>query len=746
MSQVTPSIPAKKKRKSGGSFCAEATCSNNSQRQKTSNIPGRGFLRFYKLPKNEVRRIQWVSRMKRQFGWKPSNYTKICSDHFHDNDFEPGDLMKFRDNPNLPNLKLRLKQDAIPCTDRNTGQYIDPLISPSTPKRPVPRMRNQELEQDTPEYSVDDAGSKMTQSDCGTDEFFDVEQDFINDFLAEDDGFDCEDESPEYDPVDSEDDAGFTDSDFSDDYLEEDEEIVYQDKNAITSKFQWAFVSIPLLLSLFDLCPKCGSHCNIINVRTKGFALTVEYKCRGILPHHEIWRNSPFTKRYFDINLMLPAMATMCGLGYTLLENLMIGLKIPYIASTSYYNNIKVNLYPVVVAKWTAMRDNLIQCLMSEETCDVAGDGHFDSPGWTAKFCTYSIMDMASGAIIDFFVSQRAMYEGDLEMESCKEVLSNLTEKGLKIRNFVTDENSKVSKMVRDNFKSLVHCLDVWHKARLLKKKLQKLATTHTELLKFVPKIVNHFWYSCQTCTKDPQVLLETFHGCLLHICNKHAWTEDPFSQLKGSIETEKEKHRKKKRTDAEKKRQGPGLPYFTKVRKCSHSSRMRHRRLRGTHWLDMDGGAFKTLFKFLTDTRFCNSIKKCNEFLHTGGLEVYHNVRLKLLPKRSSYKLVRMIVSGMLVAIDVNSNLESNTNLKRKRYWKWSRSQKQYVAKQRILKKDYSFRVEIMNNMMSNLKNNIESIPIQDILTGYYIKRDIPARIVPVDFPSCEPNFRSRF
>ena len=50
------------------------------------------------------------------------------------------------------------------------------------------------------------------------------------------------------------------------------------------------------------------------------------------------------------------------------------------------------------------MRDSLISSLGSEK-CDIAGDGQFDSPGFSAKYCKYSIMNINTGAILDFFCS-----------------------------------------------------------------------------------------------------------------------------------------------------------------------------------------------------------------------------------------------------------------------------------------------------------------------------------------------------
>ena len=58
----------------------------------------------------------------------------------------------------------------------------------------------------------------------------------------------------------------------------------------------------------------------------------------------------------------------------------------------------------MIVNKWTAVRTATIETLKDAKDIDVAGGGNFDSPGWCVKFCTYSIMHMASGAILDFFV------------------------------------------------------------------------------------------------------------------------------------------------------------------------------------------------------------------------------------------------------------------------------------------------------------------------------------------------------
>ena len=111
-----------KKQKPGGSFCGAGQCSNSSSRHKNSKLPGRKFLRFYKFPNDPTRRKAWAARVKRERGWQPTKYTRVCSDHFSLEDFNEEDLRAW--DLSTPRKRIRLKNDAIPNTDRSTGFYV----------------------------------------------------------------------------------------------------------------------------------------------------------------------------------------------------------------------------------------------------------------------------------------------------------------------------------------------------------------------------------------------------------------------------------------------------------------------------------------------------------------------------------------------------------------------------------------------------------------------------------------------
>ena len=62
--------------------CSAWGCSNRETPQAKEN-----GLTFHRLPKEEIRRQQWIKATKRQ-NWNPAMSAKICSEHFKQSDFK----------------------------------------------------------------------------------------------------------------------------------------------------------------------------------------------------------------------------------------------------------------------------------------------------------------------------------------------------------------------------------------------------------------------------------------------------------------------------------------------------------------------------------------------------------------------------------------------------------------------------------------------------------------------------------
>lgn len=121
----------------------------------------------------------------------------------------------------------------------------------------------------------------------------------------------------------------------------------------------------------------------------------------------------------------------------------------------------------------------------------LGGDGRADSPGHSAKYGTYSVMDLDSNKVIDFKIIQVVkcfiiitplMYihynflqsnevggSYHMEKEGLIRVIHFLTENNLSIGVLVTDRHKQINKWLRENHKSISHYYDVWHVVKGLK-------------------------------------------------------------------------------------------------------------------------------------------------------------------------------------------------------------------------------------------------------------------------------------
>ena len=76
--------------------------------------------------------------------------------------------------------------------------------------------------------------------------------------------------------------------------------------------------------------------------------------------------------------------------------------------------------------------------------------------------------------------------------------------------------------------------------------------------------------------------------------------------------------------------------------------------------------------------------LEHAKNFVHTGRLESYHNLRLKYMPKRIHLKYKGMLLRSMIAILDHNYNLHKNELGKKMIY---SKPAGQYVLKTKAMK-----------------------------------------------------------
>ena len=120
--------------------------------------------------------------------------------------------------------------------------------------------------------------------------------------------------------------------------------------------------------------------------------------------------------------------------------------------SSATFNRIQ-GLYAVPVIKdfWAEMKEKIWE-VFKDEALLLCGDARMDSPGFSAKYCVYLIMDHYLNIITDVEIVDKREAGGTstaMEKMGLKGLVERMMEK-LKIKEMVTDASNVIIKLLRD--------------------------------------------------------------------------------------------------------------------------------------------------------------------------------------------------------------------------------------------------------------------------------------------------------
>ncbi|XP_063436361.1 uncharacterized protein LOC134717799 [Mytilus trossulus] len=199
-------------------------------------------------------------------------------------------------------------------------------------------------------------------------------------------------------------------------------------------------------------------------------------------------------------------------------------LFLKFIGQTQYYSIQKDIAIPAIDHYYSLQREVVLQQLQGKQLV-LGGDGRCDSPGYSAKYCTYTFMDTLTGVIPDFSLVQVNETTSSTEMEliGFQRSLSNIEDANLAVDVLVTDRHVQIRKAMITDHSDKNHQFDVWHLSKSEKKKILviKPKKLPTEVKPWIPSICNHVWW----CSRDPKDKLEeTWTSLLYHISNRHTF------------------------------------------------------------------------------------------------------------------------------------------------------------------------------------------------------------------------------
>ena len=382
------------------------------------------------------------------------------------------------------------------------------------------------------------------------------------------------------------------------------------------------------LQDLLRFCPKCGALVlqeSIEEVHNEGSQLSLKLNCFNNCNYQ--WRSQPPLHDTKGAgNLLLSAGIFYCGIPFSKFESLSRLINLKCIGKGTYYKLRERYVFPVVKRTWEEQQAEIFSDLKTKETRVVlAGDGRCDSPGHCAKYCTYTLLDVESQKVVDFKVVAvtEVVNSNCMEKKGFIDTISKLEANGIAVDVISTDRHPQIKKEIRVNHPNIDHQFDPWHVAKSVSKKLGTASKKSgcLELAPWIPSIVNHLWWSAESCGKDPELLREKWLSVIHHVTNRHEW---------------------------------PGNRYF---HKCEHS-RLSSEQARKKKWLKPGSAAHTALVNIVKDKLLLKDIVHLTQFVHTTALEIYHSLYLKYLPKMTHFTHDVMTAGSMLAALDHNFNV----------------------------------------------------------------------------------------
>ena len=132
-------------------------------------------------------------------------------------------------------------------------------------------------------------------------------------------------------------------------------------------------------------------------------------------------------------------------LNFSSLPQYAINLK--SIGADCYYTLREKYVFPVIDTYWQAEQNRVFNSLKDRgEPVTLAGDGRCDSPGHSAKYGTYTMLDVKSNKIVDFKVVSVCEVKNSnaMEKKGFVETLNTIEEARVDVAGVSTDSHPQI--------------------------------------------------------------------------------------------------------------------------------------------------------------------------------------------------------------------------------------------------------------------------------------------------------------
>ncbi|XP_077869193.1 uncharacterized protein LOC102806063 [Saccoglossus kowalevskii] len=277
-----------------------------------------------------------------------------------------------------------------------------------------------------------------------------------------------------------------------------------------------------------EKCPEPGCKKPYeIDFTKIGTSLTMEWVCTdGHIGHK--WLSQPLLNKVNAADFILSSCIVLSGNNYSKTKRLLDFMNVGCVNESTHHRIQKHYCIPEIKKYWEDLQNKVLENIKDQEVI-IAGDGRMDSPGYNAQFCTYTVMEYETLDIVAVIIIDKRETElksTNMEKEAFKRAMDFLKEKGIKVKEVISDAHPQVTAFMKRVYPEVKHSYDIWHAAKNLGKKINKVGQEkgNNILLAWSKDIVNHFWFCSRECSGSPLSFLSKWKSVLFHITNQHEW------------------------------------------------------------------------------------------------------------------------------------------------------------------------------------------------------------------------------
>ena len=255
------------------------------------------------------------------------------------------------------------------------------------------------------------------------------------------------------------------------------------------------------LLQLFKVCSVdgCASAIRKKDLSTDGTLASVSWEC--VNQHTGKWFSQPYVRRLPSGNLDIAGAVLLSGGSFTEFSDFASILNLCFMSESTFNDIQGSHLMPVIDSEYNRHMASVRQGFMGQAVW-AGGDGRCDSPGYSAKYGTYTFMEETTSLIIDSQLVDvtEVSSSNAMELHGFKKGLEHLAENDISIAGVSTDRHPSITAFLKKQ-EDIEHQFDIWHVAKSVSKKLSAKAKAGCpDLFPWIKSVTHHLWWCCKTC------------------------------------------------------------------------------------------------------------------------------------------------------------------------------------------------------------------------------------------------------